>query len=206
MHPPLPDWVQNVSRETFSLLEAYVGLLQKWNAKINLIGPASEADIWSRHIADSLQLLPLIPASAQTIADLGSGAGLPGLILAIGRPDVSVTLVEQDQRKAAFLLEASRVLGLKNTRIAAININRLDGQFDVITARALAALDELMGLAIPHLGKNSICLFPKGENFASELTQAEKRYGFTHTRHSSKTNDKSCIISISELIPKGGTQ
>lgn len=202
----LPDWAQNVSRETFSKLEAYVALLQKWNEKINLIGPASEADIWSRHIADSLQLVPLIPPAAKTLADFGSGAGLPGIVLAIRRPDIHVTLVEQDQRKAAFLLEARRILDLQNAQIASINISRLEGHFDVITARALAALDELMALAIPRLGKNSICLFPKGENFASEIAQAERRYGFTSTRHSSKTNDKSCVISVSELIPKDGNQ
>jgi 16S rRNA (guanine527-N7)-methyltransferase len=197
---PLPG----VSRETISRLQEYVALLLKWNRTINLVGKTTEAEIWSRHIEDSLQLLPLIPKGISTMADLGSGAGLPGIVLAIARPDIGVTLVEQDQRKAAFLTEAKRVLGLENVTIEPKNIDLITRRFDLITARALASLTQLCGWAYPLLGTNAICLFPKGENFARELEEAGDKWGFQHRITPSKTHEKSCVISLSELSMKDG--
>ncbi len=197
---------KNVSRETFLHLEQYAALLLKWNQKINLIGKTTENELWARHIEDSLQLLPLIPSSTKTLADFGSGAGLPGIIIAIARPDISVTLVEQDQRKSAFLIEAARALNLSNVTVMACDIHNVDVGFDIVCARALAPLSELCALAYPRLGKNAICLFPKGENFATELAEAGDKWQFKHHEIPSKTNEKSCIVSLSELSPKGSVK
>ncbi len=180
----------------------YVALLLKWNAKINLIGPATQADIWSRHIDDSLQLVPLIPKNAKTLVDLGSGAGLPGLVIAIQCPQLFVTLVEQDQRKAAFLTEAKHRLGLSNVTVMAIDIAELVGQYDVVTARALTALDGLFAMAHRLMGAGGIALFPKGENAAEELKKASESWDYQSTAKPSKTHAISSIISISQLSLK----
>ena len=200
--PRLPSWVQNVSRETFLQLERYVALLLKWNPKINLIGPATEADIWSRHITDSLQLVSLIPSSVTRMADFGSGGGLPGLVLAICRPEIQIHLVEQDQRKAAFLREASAQLTLKNIVIHAVDITILHEKFELITARALASLEKLFALAYPLLSPGAFCLFPKGENCVNEIDNAMKSWSFNHQLFNSKTSEKSSIISVTELYKR----
>ena len=197
----LPGWAQNVSRETFSHLSAYVALLQKWNARINLIGKSTEAEIWQRHIADGLQLLPLIPDPIQTLADLGSGAGLPGLVIAIGRPALAVTLIEQDQRKAAFLREAAASLDLRNVRVLNTDLHAVHEKFDLVTARALASLSELCTMAHPFCGKETICLFPKGRNFAMELEEALAHWRMEYQTIPSKTQEDASIISLSELMP-----
>ncbi|MGH7060988.1 MAG: 16S rRNA (guanine(527)-N(7))-methyltransferase RsmG, partial [Stellaceae bacterium] len=149
-----------VSRETLARLEAYVELLGRWSARINLVGRDSLADSWRRHILDSAQVLPLVPDGARNLIDLGSGAGLPGLVLAIlGMP--AVELIESDIRKCAFLREAARVTGTE----VAISRSRIEARVpqpvDVVTARALAPLDRLLGLAAPFLGTGSVCLFLK---------------------------------------------
>ncbi|MBS0541764.1 MAG: class I SAM-dependent methyltransferase, partial [Proteobacteria bacterium] len=108
----LAEFLPDVSRETEGRLEAYVEILLKWQKAINLIGPATVDDIWGRHILDSAQILPHIPAGARTLADLGTGAGFPGLVVAALRPDLDVMLVESDARKAAFLGEAGRRMSL----------------------------------------------------------------------------------------------
>lgn len=191
--------MQNVSRETFSPLNDYVALLLKWNKSINLIGPATESDIWTRHIEDSAQLVALIPSSATSLVDLGSGAGLPGLVIAVLRPDVQVTLVEQDQRKAAFLKEAKRALSLNNVTVAAMDIAKLDGVFDMVTARALAPLSELLAMARPIMEEGAICLFPKGANHANELVEAAQKWRFDYTLTPSRTNADSALILLTNL-------
>lgn len=207
MFSPLPVWVENVSRETFLQLEHYVSLLQKWNKAINLVGKSTEKEIWERHIADSLQLLPLIPSSIQTMADMGSGAGLPGMVIAIARPDIQVTLIERDQRKAAFLQEVSALLSLSNVTVANQDINHLVGTFSLITARALAPLSDLFLLAYPLLEKtNALCLFPKGQNFAKELEESQQHWVFDYQLIHSKTNENASIISVSELSKNLGSK
>lgn len=196
----------NVSRETEMLLGRYVALLQKWNRTINLIGKSTEQDIWDRHITDSLQLLPLIPETTKTVADFGSGAGLPGIVLAIARPDLHFTLIEQDQRKAAFLQEATAQLGLKNVRVLARDIALVNERFDLITARALAALDELCAYAYPRLGENAICLFPKGKNFANEVEIARARWSAKFQLAHSTTQKQASVVSVSELSPTGNAE
>jgi 16S rRNA (guanine527-N7)-methyltransferase len=159
-----------VSRETLERLQAYVALLTAWNRRINLVGPNTIGDVWRRHILDSAQLMPLLPEEARVVVDIGSGAGLPGLILSIlGVPEVH--LIESDQRKAAFLREAQRVTGApviihaqRAERVAPLAA-------DVIVARAVASVDNLL-LMVDKLQKpHTICLFLKGKGAEDELTR-----------------------------------
>ena len=164
-----------VSRETLERLEAYVALLAAWNRRINLVGATTMGDPWRRHVLDSAQLLPHLPQAARVLVDLGSGAGLPGLVLAIlGVPEVH--LVESDRRKAAFLREAARITGAP----AAIHAQRVETlprlTADAITARAVASLPDLLDIAEPFIGRHSICLFLKGRTAEEELTLAAKSW------------------------------
>jgi 16S rRNA (guanine527-N7)-methyltransferase len=186
--------------ETRDRLRAYVDLLLRWNARINLIGRATEQEIWSRHIDDSLQLLPLMSGVAASFADLGSGAGLPGLVLAIasGRP---VTLVEADRRKASFLAEAIRITGAPAT-IAAARVETLSPLMaPLITARAFAPLPKLLPLAARHLAPGGILLLPKGARVEEELTAAAAGWHMRVERFPSRTAKDATILRISELRP-----
>jgi 16S rRNA (guanine527-N7)-methyltransferase len=196
-----PQWA-DVSRETMEQLTRYAELLVKWNQKINLVAPGTIDELWTRHIWDSYQLATAIPEAIERMADIGSGGGLPGLILAIARPELSVTLIERDQRKCAFLTQAALSLGLRQVRVINKDIAQIAETFDLVTARALAALDELFRLALPLLGKDAFCLFPKGANFATEIEEAKKGWDFTHAILPSKTHDSACIISVSKLKPR----
>lgn len=189
----------DVSRETLSKLTDYVALLKKWNSKINLIG--SGGDIWNRHIWDSYQLVPLLPRRAKSLVDIGSGAGLPGLVIAMAT-SLKVTLIERDIRKASFLREAARSLGLQGVEIKNEDAHFIHGSYDVITARALSSLADLCELALPLMGKTSICFFPKGENFASEVEEAREKWSFDLELIPSQTNCNSSIVSISKLKKK----
>ena len=163
----------DVSRETLLLLSGYVALLEKWQTRINLVSPATLPDIWHRHILDSAQLTQYLPAVSahqrRQILDIGSGAGFPGLVLAIlGAGDVQ--LVESDQRKAVFLQTVIRELCLP-AHVSNQRIEKLPAcQPDVITARALAALPKLMSLIAPQLHDDLTCLFLKGASVNQELT------------------------------------
>ena len=190
---------ENVSRETFSRLGAYGDLLIKWNKTINLVSPKTLDELWERHLLDSLQLVDLIPDTIRELADIGSGGGLPGLVIAIARPEMQVTLIERDSRKCAFLTQAAIILGLSNVKVLNQPIENIKSRHHLVTARALAALDELLALAAPILWEDAICLFPKGENFASEIEDAQKKWDFTYTAIPSKTHDSAYIISISKL-------
>jgi len=196
----VPDWA-NVSRETLTQLEAYAALLVKWNKTINLVSPSTIADLWERHIWDSYQLVDLIPDDA-ILADIGSGGGLPGLIIAIAKPQTSITLIERDQRKCAFLTQAALSFDLKHVTVTNQDIKNITSRHSLVTGRALASLDVLCELSYPLLLKDAICLFPKGENFASEIEEANKTWDFTHTIIPSKTHDSACIISVSKLKPR----
>jgi 16S rRNA (guanine527-N7)-methyltransferase len=165
----------NVSRETITKLEIYEDLLKRWQKVKNLIAPSTLGQLWERHFADSAQLLKLAP-DARIWADLGSGAGFPGLVLAIlmreheGRV---VHLVESDHRKCAFLREAARETGalavVHNERIESV-ADRLQ-DIEIVTARALTALPSLLQLSLPILEKGATGLFLKGQDVASELTE-----------------------------------
>jgi 16S rRNA (guanine527-N7)-methyltransferase len=185
----------NVSRETLDRLSAYVELLKAWNRRINLVGRDTIGDVWRRHILDSAQLFPLIPREARRLADLGSGAGLPGLILAIlGVPEVH--LIESDQRKAVFLREAVRVTGAPAT-VHAQRIDRVPAfPADVITARALAPLPELLEICERFLGPRTICLFPRGRMVDEELTMLGEAWNIRLNRHPSLTDPSGCILRL----------
>jgi len=187
-----------VSRETLDRFKAYGDLLQTWNRKINLIGKSTAGDVWHRHMLDSAQLFRLIPTSATTLMDLGSGAGFPGLVLAImGVPQVH--LVESDQRKCAFLREAARVAGVAIT----IHSKRIEDlapfPVDVITARALAPVEDLLDWSAPFLTKNTRCLFLKGQNVEVELTETHKRWRIRVDQRQSLTDPRGSILTIDEV-------
>ena len=183
-----------VSRETLQRLEAYVALLAKWQARINLVGPATMADPWRRHILDSAQLIPYLASGA--ILDIGTGAGFPGLVLAILDGDRAVHLVESDQRKCAFLNEAARVTGAKVTihpaRIEAVPAFPVG----VVTARACAALDKLLAWAERFAGETTECLFLKGEGVAGELTQARESWKMSSESFPSRSDPRGAILRI----------
>ena len=187
-----------VSRETLRRLTIYADLLTKWQAKINLVGPETLPDLWSRHMLDSAQLLPLIPPNAKRLVDLGSGAGFPGLVLAVmGAPDVH--LVESDQRKCAFLREAARLTGT-NVTIHAKRIEQVAPlEADVVTARALAPLGKLLDWAFPHLAKGGECLFLKGRGADDELTATTKEWNIALDRIVSLTDPASLVLQLREV-------
>jgi 16S rRNA (guanine(527)-N(7))-methyltransferase RsmG len=197
---PLPD--APVSRETERRLRAYLDLLLAWNARINLIAPATEAMAWERHVLDSWQLLPLLPPRG-VLADLGSGGGLPGLVLAIGREE-ETHLVESDRRKAAFLREAARTLGLAHVRVQAARIEaaRLP-KVAVVTARALAPLDALLRQAHGIVAPAGVAVFPKGRGAEDELTAAAPHWFMRVERFASRTDADATIFRLSEIRPAG---
>jgi len=189
----------DVSRETLASLSAYVALLEKWQPRINLVSPATLPDIWHRHILDSAQLLPHLPAVPAhqrcQILDIGSGAGFPGLVLAIlGAGDVQ--LVESDQRKAVFLQTVIRELGL-SARVSNQRIETLPAcQPDVITARALAPMPKLMSLIAPQLHNGLTCLFLKGASVDEELTNFQTYSTMVPHLYPSVTNEDGVIVKL----------
>ena len=187
-----------VSRETLARFEAYAELLTRWSARINLVGRDTIADLWRRHILDSAQLRPFIADTAKSVIDLGSGAGFPGLVLAIlGAPGVE--LVEADSRKCAFLREAARITetdaSIRPCRIEAMPRHPVD----IVTARACAPLDRLLGLAEPFLAPDSECLFLKGERVEEELTLARKHWTMTESAHQSRSDPRGVILRLQQV-------
>ena len=204
MTPPLSraeaGALLGVSRETLDQLQAYLDLLARWQARINLVGPSTLADPWRRHILDSGQLWRWWPQGARTLADLGSGAGLPGLVLAVlGAPIVH--LIESDQRKAAFLREAARACGVTVTVHAARSDAVPPLAADVVTARALAPLPELLELAQRHVHAGTTCLFLKGKGAASELTRARENWTMQVATAGSLSDPEGQVLLISEIRP-----
>jgi 16S rRNA (guanine527-N7)-methyltransferase len=196
----------NVSRETMSALETYAGLLRKWQKAINLVSGATLDDVWNRHFLDSAQLLPLLPQGEGHLTDLGSGAGFPGLVLAIlsGRP---TNLVESDGRKAAFLGEVARATGCAGrVQIHAARVEALKPWLSpVVTARALADLTQLLDWASPFLSTASVCIFPKGAKAEEELTAALRVWKMTVERVRSVTDPTGLILRLSHLERRGQT-
>ncbi|MFZ1470923.1 MAG: 16S rRNA (guanine(527)-N(7))-methyltransferase RsmG [Paracoccaceae bacterium] len=157
-------------------------LVEKWTPRINLVAKSTVSDIWSRHILDSVVLCDGLLPKIGVWADLGAGGGFPGLVVAIilaeQQPGASVVLVESDLRKSTFLREAARQLGL-NVDVRSERAEALEPlNADVISARALASLDVLCGLAARHLAPGGICFFPKGEKFADEVENARRHWRF----------------------------
>lgn len=191
----------HVSRETSDRLDAYAALILRWTAKINLVSrrDATGAGIRARHIADSLQLLPLIPEGVDRAVDLGSGGGLPGLVLAIARPDIRFTLIESDRRKAAFLQAASAELGV-DAVVCATRIEQAKvAPASLVTARALAPLPDLLAYAAPLLAPGGTCLFLKGRSVEDELTAAASDWHMKVERFPSRTDEEAAILRIGLL-------
>ena len=179
-------------------MSAYVDLLLTWNKRINLISKSTEQSIWQRHILDSAQLYPLIPRDCSSLADLGSGAGFPGLILAIMGVK-GVRLIESDARKCAFMREAARITEA-DAQIINQRIERtLAAPVDIITARALAPLTELLDLAKPLIGPKTECLFLKGQHIEAELTQAHKMWRMQVDCRPSRSDPTGSVVRVREV-------
>jgi 16S rRNA (guanine527-N7)-methyltransferase len=190
--------ILGVSRETQARLETFAAVLLRWNRTINLIARRDEAELWSRHIADSLQLLPLIPASAVRGIDLGSGGGFPGLMLAIAT-GIPFDLIEADRRKATFLREAARATQAPvQVHDVRAEIATLDPA-PLVTSRALAPLPHLLAMAAPLVAPGGICLFLKGASVESELTAAAAEWHMQVKRVPSQTAPDACILRISDI-------
>lgn len=199
--PPLTpeafERAAGVSRETRIRFEAYLDLLRRWQRRINLVGPRTLDDPWRRHFLDSAQLFPLLPGGNPRILDVGSGAGFPGLVLAILGAE-NVTLVDSDKRKCAFLREAARVTGTR-VSIYAERIESLAGKIpapDVITARAVAPLPLLLNRIKLFLKPNLICLFLKGRRAEEELTAIRSTWQFQIERIPSITDPSGTILRL----------
>ena len=198
-----------VSRETLARLDRYVALLLDWQRRVNLIAPSTEPSLWTRHIADSLQLLALAP-EARVWADLGSGAGFPGLPIACALAETQgarVHLVESSTKKAAFLREAVGVTAAPASvhamRIADF-VNAPPAEIQVATARAVAPLSDLLAGAYPLLKKGARGLFPKGQGVDAELTEAAKYWRLEATLVPSRTDPQARIVVVDGLEPIGG--
>jgi 16S rRNA (guanine527-N7)-methyltransferase len=189
----------NVSRETLARLQAYADILVEWNAIHNLVAKSTLPDLWERHMWDSGQLAPLVPPDAATLADLGSGAGFPGLVLAAMLPGVAVTLHEATTKTCAFLRAAAERMALRVT-IQNARMEDLPHQaYDVVTARACAPLPRLLEYAHSFVGPNSVCLFLKGQNVGSELTEAHKYWKMKVSQAPSQTDPSGAIVTVREL-------
>ncbi len=185
-------------------LGIYLTLLEKWNRSINLVGADSMADPWRRHLLDSAQLVPLLPEGTPVVVDLGSGAGFPGLVLAV-MASARVHLVESNARKCAFLREAARRtetnVEIHNARIESIGV----GNVDVVTARACASLEKLLNFASPLLSDTGFSIFLKGKSVESELAEARKAWKMSVTSLPSQSDARGVILKISDIRPRNET-
>jgi 16S rRNA (guanine527-N7)-methyltransferase len=205
----LPDFgpeqfarVTGVSRETLARLKAFIGLLTDWNTRHNLVSRTSLKDVWQRHVWDSAQLFPLIPASAKSLVDLGSGAGFPGLVLAIllrERRGFRSIFYEATRKKCEFLRSAAERAGVA-VEVRCMRIEEASPEIlDVVTARACAQLSKLLTYAEAFQGPQTTNLFLKGQSVEGELTEAAKSWNLAVVRHPSQTDSSGTILEIREL-------
>ncbi|MEQ9146182.1 MAG: 16S rRNA (guanine(527)-N(7))-methyltransferase RsmG [Parvibaculaceae bacterium] len=196
----------HVSRETLTRLTHYESLLRKWQKSINLVARSTLETAWQRHFWDSAQLLDAVPPDARKWVDLGSGAGFPGLVIAIllaERPGFAMHLIESDQRKAVFLREVIRVTDAP----AQVHTGRIEdpgtiasiGVCDVVSARACAPLDRLLGWAAPYFGPETRGLFLKGAQVQEELTLARKSWTFSVTSRPSRADTDGTLLQVEHL-------
>ncbi|TPJ62818.1 16S rRNA (guanine(527)-N(7))-methyltransferase RsmG [Mesorhizobium sp. B2-7-1] len=192
-----------VSRETFERLQAFEQLFLKWNRSINLAAPSTLDDVWRRHVLDSAQLARIAPAATRWV-DLGSGGGFPGLVLGFlltERPGASIALVESNRKKASFLQTVIGQFDLPARVVA----RRIDDSYglvsapEIVTARALAALPDLLDLSAPWLTKGGRALFHKGRDYRAEVEESTHRWSFDLVEHSSMTDAEGVILEITEL-------
>ena len=195
----------NVSRETSVRLAGFAALLEKWNPRINLVSRNSMADLWTRHIVDSVQVFRCVTPTGHWV-DLGSGGGFPGLIVAIlavdAAPDLRVTLIESDQRKAAFLRAAARETGA-SCKVISERIEAVEPQqADILSARALADLDKLLAFSERHLKPTGVALFPKGVTWKKEVEAVRQNWKFRAEEITSITDPEAVILKI-EGVSRG---
>jgi 16S rRNA (guanine527-N7)-methyltransferase len=193
----------HVSRETIAQLQGYAALLEKWNARINLVAASTLPEFWERHIVDSAQLYKHAPENALNWVDLGSGGGLPGLVCAILSKELNLkrefTLIESDARKAAFLMTAIREFDL-NARVLTSRVEATPPQAaDVVSARALASLPQLLPLVARHLAKDGIALLPKGKNYHEELAAAQIEWQFDTAIIDSQTDPLAKLLILKDI-------
>ena len=193
----------DVSRETLDRLTLYADLLTKWNPAINLVSKSTIPDLWTRHFTDSAQLLEIAGTGSGKWADLGSGGGFPGMIVAIlaaeKKPGLEVTCVESDQRKATFLRTVARETGT-DAKVVSERIESLPPlNADVVSARALAPLSELIGYAIRHLAPGGSALFLKGTGQAKEIDLALASWAFQFDTFPSRTDRESTILKLRSI-------
>lgn len=195
----LPD----VSRETKERLDIYAALLRKWNPVINLVASSTLDTLWERHFLDSSQLWEKAPEKLTTWCDIGTGGGFPGLILSIlakeKDPDRQTICIESDLRKATFLRTVIRETDLKARVVSARIESAPPESADIISCRALAPLNKLMGYAKRHLSPSGQCLFLKGENYQVEIQEALETWRFEYDTYPSKTNPDAVILKIGDL-------
>ena len=199
MTPDQVGELLNVSRETIDKFQVYLTLLEKWQRRINLVSNGTLADAWQRHILDSGQLAAYYPPQTRHILDVGSGAGFPGLVLAI-MGDVMVDLVESDQRKAVFLSTVVRELGLS----AKVHSQRIETMpnlcADVITARALAPLPKLLNLIETQVSPECVCLFLKGASVEDELTNLQSYSTMVCETHPSLSGSTGVVLELKNSL------
>lgn len=195
--------LESVSRETLERLKAFESMLIKWNGAINLVSRATISELWPRHFVDSAQVLKACPAICDHWADLGTGGGFPGLVVAVLAkevlPGTRFTFVESDQRKATFLRQVSRETGANVTVLAErIELaSPLDA--DVVSARALAPLNMLCAYTAQHCRSGGTAIFQKGATYADELADAQKHWSFDHSIHPSQTDRAAVVLTITNL-------
>ena len=199
----VPSWIKiDVSRETLERLETYVSLIEKWNPRINLVSKTSLENVWERHIWDSAQVFD-VERPKSTWVDLGSGGGLPAIVLSIlakqHSPETLVHMVESDQRKCAFLRTAVRELAL-NAKVSADRIESIPPLgADVVSARALTELNGLLEYAQMHCAPDGVAIFLKGETWKKEVLSAQENWSFEYEEHKSQTNSGAVILKIKEI-------
>lgn len=188
----------NVSRETLEKFDAYAALLADWQTRMNLVGPSTLGTIWQRHFTDSAQIL-VLAGNGRSWLDIGAGAGFPGLVIALLDSEARLTLVESIAKKCRFLDEVVRTLELQDR--VAIENRRIESlpraKFDVITARALAALDQLFDWGLPYAGSGTRWVLPKGARVDTELSIASERFAFDYTLVPSRTDAAARIVVAS---------
>ncbi len=193
----------NVSRETLDRLRTYEALIRKWNKAINLVAPSTLDDLWNRHFQDSMSAFAACPINTGQWVDMGSGGGFPGAVVGIIAadiaPDIKVTCIETDQRKAAFLKTLSIETGVP-INVLTQRIEDTPAQnADILSARALAPLNKLLGYAETHLSANGTAIFLKGATWRQEVKEALETFRFTVENKPSPTNPGSAILVIGDI-------
>ena len=201
----------NVSRETIDKLKAYEASLKEWQNKFNLVSKSSLENAWDRHFCDSVQLIKYIPETTRVMFDFGSGAGFPGMVLAVllaeKMPKIHINLVESIKKKTLYLNAVKEMFQLNNVTIINERIENLKKTTaDIITSRAMCKLTDLLGYAYPFTNKNTIMIFPKGKTFQTEIEEAKKKWKFNCQIETNETNDEGKILIINKLSPYKGVK